>query len=133
MLIEKSQIKYIELNQYLYDENNRFIFHFMIETWGFSIVIMEKQGKAFARVYWFNDDDSFVYLDSLSVSENNRRQRLGTELQLMREKIGEILGATDSYLWVLKDSWMYKWYLRRGYKDHIDYDKNNIWMTKQLK
>lgn len=114
--------------------NPDFIFHCSPSPWGGSILIMEKYGKAFGRIYWFNDDNTTVYLDWLSVDEDIRRQGVGTKLQIMREKMGVELGAATSCLWVVKDTWMHDWYKRRGYEDGMDYngEENAIWMNKSL-
>jgi GNAT superfamily N-acetyltransferase len=112
-----------------------FIFHSKTDIWGESILIMEKFGKAFGRIYWFNDDNTTIYLDWLSVDENVRRKGIGTELQEMREGIGLQLGATIVCLWVRKNTWMYDWYHRRGYQDWKDHktEENAIWMKKKLR
>lgn len=114
--------------------SNRFISHFKSESWGCSVLIMEKTGKAFGRIYWFNDDANTIYLDWLSVDESVRKQGIGRELQEIREEIGRILNAKTSCLWVKKDTWMHEWYQRRGYVDWKNYDneENAIWMQKSL-
>jgi GNAT superfamily N-acetyltransferase len=111
-----------------------FISHGRPEHWGHSVLIMEKNGSAFARAYWYDDDHSVIYLDGLSVSDIARKHGIATKLQEIREEIGRELGATTSCLWVDKDSWMHDWYQRRGYKDWKLYknEKNAIWMIKQL-
>jgi len=113
---------------------NQFIKHFRNDDWGDSVLIMEIDGKAFARVYWFRDDNESIYLDMLSVCESQRKQGLGTKLQELRESIGVEMGANSAYLWVKKDSWMYNWYRRRGYEDCKDHEKEDgfIWMRKML-
>ena len=95
---------------------------------------MEKSGKGFARVYWYLDDPTSIYLDSLGVIESYRNNGLGRRLQEMREEIGRTKGATHSYLFVLKGSWMEEWYKRRGYSYYKEYEllENNIWMVKEL-
>lgn len=52
----------------------------------------------------------------------------------MREQIGVLLGAKESCLWVIKDSWMHDWYARRGYTDLQDHETEEtaVWMTKQI-
>lgn len=114
--------------------NDRFIYHSNTESWGSSVLIMEKSGKAFGRIYWYNDDSTTVYLDWLSVDIEVRRQGIGTQLQEIREKIGKSLGAVTSCLFVKKDSWMHGWYKRRGYSDikEHDYQEGFIWMEKLL-
>jgi len=133
-------LKHIKLYEQFHFENilNRdgfqFISHSTKEDWGESILIMEKEGKAFGRIYWYNDDDTTVYLDWLSVDKDARKGGLGTILQKIREDIGKELGAKFACLWVKKDSWMHDWYERRGYKDYMNYkeDKNYIWMQKTI-
>jgi len=95
---------------------------------------MEEQGKAFARMYQYKEDNAVIYLDSLSVEESMRKQGVGTKLQEIRENIGKSIGATTSFLWVLKDSWMHEWYKKRGYEDYSDYEEDDmcIWMKKGL-
>ena len=113
---------------------NRFISHFSPSSWGFSVLIMEKNGKAVGRIYWFNDDNTTVYLDWLNVDKDIRKKGFGTELQKIREQIGIQLGAKVSCLWAYKNTWMYAWYKRRGYKYFKIYEKeeNAIWMQKEL-
>ena len=114
--------------------NDRFISHVTYESWGDSILIMEKNGNAFGHLYWFHDDNTSVYLSWLSVNAKIRQQGMGTELQKLREEMGLHMGAKSSCLWVKKDTWMYNWYKRRGYEEWKDYDgePNFIWMRKAL-
>jgi len=113
---------------------DNYISHILSETWGNAILIMEKEGKAFGRIYWYHDDNPTVYLDNLSVEYKFRKQGLGTKLQKIRENIGICLGANTSCLWVKKDVWMYEWYKRREYIDFQNYsdEENAIWMKKSL-
>lgn len=114
--------------------NHRYIFHFTNEEWVHEVLIMEKNGHAFARVYWYHDDNESIYLDWLTVNEEHRKNGIGRELQEIREKIGMISGAEFSYLCVRKETWMHNWYLRRGYVDFKDDEENAalIWMKKSL-
>jgi len=97
-------------------------------------MIMEASGAAFARVYWYSDDTSTVYLDSLHVDDKARRQGIGTDLQIMREEIGINSGAVKCFLWVKKDTWMLEWYKRRGYVYYSEHETevNCVWMIKYL-
>lgn len=111
----------------------RFITHFKSDSWGDQIVIMEKRGKAFARIYWYHDDDSTVYLDSLSVDISARKQGIGTELQQLRERMGLLMGASKACLWVKRNTWMHAWYERRGYEYLNEHEEENaIWMQKLI-
>jgi ribosomal protein S18 acetylase RimI-like enzyme len=117
------------------NENTRYMFHINIDTLFSSIYIMENTGKALSRMYWYHDDKTTIYLDTLSVDENIRQQGIGTNLQKIREDIGIILGADTSCLFVKKDTWMHQWYKRRGYIDFKPYDDDDtyLWMKKILK
>jgi GNAT superfamily N-acetyltransferase len=99
-----------------------------------SIYIIREDGKSMARVYFFYDDPDNGYLDNLSVNESARKQGEGTRLQKMREGILKRKGYKTARLWVKKDSWMYVWYQRRGYKSFKDHDKEVgcVWMEKIL-
>ena len=110
-----------------------FIHHYACNSWGDEVFIMEKNGKGFGRVYWFNEDKTSAILCWLSVNEDERKKGLGTKLQEIREDIAKIIGATTTFLWVEKGSWMYEWYKRRGYEDYKDHEEEDcIWMKKQL-
>lgn len=111
-----------------------FIFHLNTDEKGVSLFIMEKEGRATARIYWFNEDIETICLDFLSVDESIRKKGFGTKLQEIRENIGKELGFIYSYLWVKKNSWMRDWYRRRGYSDWglHETEKDCIWMYKSL-
>lgn len=112
-----------------------FIYHHKKSSWGRSVLIMAAGGVAFARIYWYNNDEKTAYLDMLSVNEEYRKCGIGTELQKIRELIAISTGATEARLWVDKDSWMHEWYKRRGYTDYADYEhvENCVWMSKRLR
>ena len=114
--------------------NHRFIIHVKTEPILDSILIMEESGKAFCRAYRYNDDNTTIYLDWLSVDPEYRKQGLGTLLQEIRENIGRHLGYSKACLWVEIGSWMHDWYTRRGYKDWVKHktDEKSIWMHKAL-
>jgi len=98
------------------------------------IHIMAADGSAFGEVYFRPDDKRRGYLASLSVAKSYRRGGLGTELQVLREKMIKRRGYKIALLWVLEKSWMRKWYERRGYKFHERHKryKGCIWMKKIL-
>lgn len=90
---------------------------------------MEKHGKAFARTYWFDDDEKTIYFDWLSVIEKERKRGFGTELLESHIKAAKTYNL-ESLLWVKKETWMHDWYKRKGYIDYQDYleEKNSVWM-----
>lgn len=125
----------MNINSLLKKISNQYITHVKVDDWGYSILIMEIQGKSFGRVYWYNDDPDAIYLDWLSVDESCRKDGLGTRMQEIRERIGRSIGAKWAILMVLdKNSWLYAWYLKRGYQDYSTHEQeeNVIWMRKSL-
>jgi len=110
-----------------------FILHRKDIPGGKAILFMKTDGTASARLYWYDDDESTVYLDSLSVDAECRHQHLGTKLQEVRELLGAQLGAKQAMLFVDKGSWMHDWYVRRGYRDYMTHDyPNYMWMVKDI-
>ena len=111
---------------------DQFIPHFNIDNTIYYIYIMENTGNAFANIYWYKDDTTNVYLSCLSVDKDERNKGVGSKLQKLREDIGRIVGAKYSNLLVEKESWMYNWYIRRGYKDTDIKEDTRVWMKKKL-
>ena len=94
---------------------------------------MEEHGSAYARAYIYNDNKKTIYLEGLSVNEHERNKGFGTELQEIRENYGKSVGCKYSMLVVKSDSWMKKWYEKRGYKNYGPHDLgDHIWMKKKL-
>ena len=112
----------------------KFISHQRKETEGVSIMFMEEKGRAFGRLYFYDNDSTMVLLSDLSVSPEDRKQGIGRQMQEIREQMAINSSATTAYLWVEKDSWMQEWYRRRGYEDYADKEdeENKIWMKKTL-
>jgi len=108
--------------------SHRFIVHTSENDWGGSVLVMENSGKAFARTYWFNDDNSTIYFDWLSVDDNVRGNGIASILLNSHIKVAKEFNTT-SMLWVTKGTWMQDWYKRKGYTDYKDYEKesNAIW------
>jgi len=104
------------------------------DSWGFSILVMQKTWKASGRIYWYTDNTNDVFLEGLHVHESLRQQGIGNEIIQLLTNIGISLGAKTSNLWVKQDSWLYIWYSKLGYeyfKDHED--EGFVWMKKELK
>lgn len=100
-----------------------------------SILIMAKNGHSFARIYWFYDDEYKIYFEGLSVSPEFRKLGLGNKLLSIFEDIAKKLLFKNLLLFVKKDSWLFDWYVRKGYKQYRNH-KNQldcIWMQKKLK
>ena len=70
---------------------------------------MENYGKAFGSIYWYFDEPKELYIDMLSVSEENQQKGLGTFLLKRLEQICiNDLSAERISLWTCKDSWTKK-------------------------
>ena len=109
--------------------SHRFICHSSDSDWGGSVLVMEKNGKAFARTYWFKDDTGTIYFDWLSVDESERGNGIATELLNVHIEVAKLF-KIETMLFVKKDTWIHEWYSRKGYKYYKDYEKesNAIWM-----
>lgn len=131
MDVIKSLIQSIIGSKYI---SHLYIYHLNCESWGVEVLIMERNGVAFARIYWCNDDNESIYLNWLSVSPESRKKGIATELQVIREEIGRKLGYKYTYLQAEDSSWMHEWYKRRGYEDYdsLNKEENLIWMSKLL-
>ena len=71
---------------------NKYIFHITKSDWGYTIFIMENNGNAFMQLAWYHDDNTTAYISSLSVNENVRQNKIGTELMNLAETISKKLG-----------------------------------------
>ena len=125
----------MEINRFKLEQivGEEYILHIQVTNWGYVFFITKKDGNGFARAFIMKDNVSDIYLEWLGVSDNSRNKKIGTTLQIIRENIGRELGCLQSYLWVVKDTWMKDWYERRGYSYYSEYEKENaIWMIKSL-
>ena len=112
-----------------------FLVHERNNRWGRDFLFMEENGIAVGRVYLYNDDKAVAYIEGLHVSENNRRNRIGTNLiNMLIEKCKE-LDADVCMLWCYTDDWVHDWYKKLGFKDNgeYQYDDNAIWMVKTIR
>ena len=110
----------------------KYITHFKTESWGTSVCIMHPDGHGFARVYWYDDDDTVAYFDMLSVSQSERKQGIGRNLLKEQESIAFCLGLRKGCLLVENGTWMKDWYIREGYSYYMDGEENYVYLTKPL-
>lgn len=99
-----------------------------------SVWLMEVEGKSHVRAYFFVDEPKKGYIDHLSVDNQSREQGIGAETLTLAENECRARGCTEIFLWTWDDSWMYQWYIRRGYVTNAAHDreKNCTWLRKQL-
>jgi len=109
-----------------------FILHERDEDFGNSIIIMEKTGKSYGRIYWYTDNELVCYLAGLSVDKNFLGKGFGNQLLKKLESIAIERKALTIHLWVKKNSWQYKWYNRNGYVYFGEFDSEHDWLIKQI-
>ena len=63
----------------------------------------------------YDNDGKDMYISSLSVDEDMRRNGIADTLLQMSENIAAFL-FRDVELWVAYNTWMIGWYKRKGYK-----------------
>lgn len=111
-----------------------FITHISEADFGYSLYLMESEGHAFARIYWYNNDCDSLCISDLHVSDYMRKTRYGSDLMKIFEFFGKEFSFNDLNLLVKKDSWVHDWYLRLGYADTVDCEDNKelVWMKKSI-
>lgn len=112
--------------------DKRYITHYCTAIWGNAICVMERKGVAFCRISWYKDDPETVYIDSLSVNKDMRKRGIARHILTMLETIGRRLGAKQSRLCVIPNSWVYYWYKRCGYVEYSN-DEQFVYMQKSIK
>lgn len=88
----------------------------------------------YARIWLeiYEDNPTTCILTHLLVDEKHRQQGYGTQALFDAEKIAKNFGCNEVWLKVENGSWMYDWYLRRGYEfDNFD-DGVYVWLYKLL-
>jgi len=116
-----------------------YAFHFAdLGDW-WQVDIMRRDGIAKAYFYQYEDQMYQGVLSGLHVDTRFRKNGLGLQLQEMREDLAQVLGCERVQLFCEKDSWMRKWYEKRGYKENGEYERKDprdkedmIWMVKEF-
>lgn len=104
------------------------------EDYGWSLVFLEKTGKAYGCIYKYSDDRLTGYIDEISVESKYRKQGLGNRMLKLLENELKNSGVCFVHLLVENDSWMHDWYKRYGYVDFKEHEKEKTyhWMRKVL-
>jgi ribosomal protein S18 acetylase RimI-like enzyme len=102
--------------------------------WGDSIMVMDRMGRAFCKTYWFNDDETTIYLTELVVVEEYRNRGIASRLLTTHLRVAET-HKLKSQLCVKEDTWMKAWYKRKGYKYIAKHqtEEDYIWMEVDFK
>ena len=113
----------------------KLIKHVTAPDWGREIMLMEEHGHAFARLYWYNGAGEGLYVECLSVEEPQRKKGFATEILKAIDQMAGTLGVRCISLSVKKDTWVYDWYIRKGF-NWLTWDcenQNTVWLRKTLK
>jgi hypothetical protein len=122
-----------DIEEVLKTIDQNYITHYSNEKWGTIIHVIKKDGLSYGDCYWYNGEEHELILCNLNVNNKSRRNGLGREIQEIREEIGCKLGFSRYLLWVRNNSWMYDWYIRRGYKYYQKKGSYTTWMIKNIK
>lgn len=111
-----------------------FIYNKVSLDWGDVVHIMHKKGYGYVRAYNnYGEIKNHLFIDMLCVSNEHRKEGVGLSLLESAEEVGRNRECTHALLWVEIDSWMHKWYLRRGYKHYVEHEsKKDTWLIKPL-
>ena len=95
-----------------------FIFHYQTLYWGEEIILMKNDGRAICRAYVFSERENELFIEGLSVDRFIRKCGWGTKLIHICHLIAKCSNRESVYLFALRGSWMYMWYVRMGYTFH---------------
>lgn len=102
--------------------------------WGSFYDFMSIDGYVVGRVYTVKEQTDTAYIEGLHVSEKERQKHYGSTMIKALINKCRSLGAKKCTLWCDKNSWVYYWYQRLGFKydgDKTDQD-GYVWMTMDL-
>ena len=96
---------------------------------------IEKYGSidGYFNLEYYDDDNDKCYLTSLYVSEDKRKQGIGTQLVKLAEEIADSKCYSQILLKCNRTEWVYGWYKSMGYNHFQDSDFNDVWLIKNLR
>ena len=110
-----------------------FIIHSNDVPWGHVWHIITNDGKGHIELQYDKDKPNSVFICSLSVTSDKRKQGIGTELLHIAENIAIENGKYFFKLTIdkPKKDWLYDFYINNGYEVH-DEDENEIYLVKYI-
>lgn len=93
---------------------------------------MEENGNGYVRASIDSDYPDSIYIDNLNVCPKHRERGLGQTLLNECEAIAKQEKKTHSVLWVKKDSWVRRWYLKEGYEYLNVKNETEVYLMKEL-
>ena len=87
-----------------------------------------------SKVYveFYEDDQYTAYITHLHVDENHRKHGIGNKTLNDAEQWARVHGFDKVMLMCESDSWMYHWYISKGYKFHSNEDEEYCWLYKKF-
>lgn len=104
--------------------------------WGNRIMFSNDDSTIRFALYTYDDDPNTLYFSNLFVDDNIRGNGLGDEILNYVFNYAKSKSYNSIILNVVKNSWVRKWYERKGFHYLEDCDgeyKGNIWMIKNIK
>lgn len=104
-------------------------------SWGRRIMFSGNNSDIRFALYYYNDDPETLYLANLFVDEKLRKNGLGNEIINYVFDYAKTNHYRSIILNVVKDSWVQKWYERKGFQyieDCKDEYVGNVWMIKDI-
>ena len=93
--------------------------------WGKSFYLIEEDGTATISVSITNEEPEQAYFSALSVYEPRRNEGRGRKMILSAIDIAKENGCKYAYLMADKDSFVFEWYKRLGFKYYGDKANEN--------
>ena len=84
--------------------------------WGKSFDLLFEDGTATISVSITNDEPEQAYISALSVYEPRRNEGRGRAMMLNAMEVARLKGCKYAYLMTDKDSFVFEWYKRMGFK-----------------
>lgn len=102
--------------------------------WGKSFDLIFEDGTATISVSITNDEPEQAYISALSVYEPVRNEGRGRAMMLNAMEVARLKGCKYAYLMADKDSFVFEWYKRLGFKyyGHKQDEKGLVPMYMEL-
>lgn len=104
--------------------------------WGIVKIFSNEDNTIRFALYTYNDDNETIYLSNLFVNESLRKNGYGDRIIEWVFDYAKSRSFKTIILNVVKNSWMEKWYERKGFEYLEDCEddgyKGNVWLKKDL-
>lgn len=104
--------------------------------WGIVKRFSNEDNSIRFALYTYNDDNETIYLSNLFVNESLRKNGYGNRIIEWVFDYAKSRSFKTIILNVVKNSWMEKWYERKGFEYLEDCEddeyKGNVWLKKDL-